>query len=100
MGLTTNQTDSRVDAKRRLTFEELGETCSIDEAAQLLGISRMHVYASAHNGELPVLKLGRRFVVSTKRLRELIEQGSPTGADAGEDGTAPDPAETFRNAAG
>jgi excisionase family DNA binding protein len=47
-------------------------TCTIDQAAELLGISRESAYRAARSGELPVLHLGRRLVVPTARLAQML----------------------------
>ena len=47
-------------------------TMSIDDAAQLLGISRGLAYEAARRGELPTLRLGRRLLVPKARLLELL----------------------------
>lgn len=40
---------------------------SVEEAAQELGIGRTHAYALAKRGELPVLRLGKRYVIPIAR---------------------------------
>lgn len=47
-------------------------TCTVDEAATLLGISRDSAYKAAQSGDLPVLRFGRRLLVSTARLRQML----------------------------
>lgn len=47
-------------------------TCSIDEAATLLGIGRSTAYAAAHDGTLPVLRMSKRLLVSVPRLLAMI----------------------------
>jgi excisionase family DNA binding protein len=47
-------------------------TCSVPEAATVLGISRESAYRAARAGELPVIRLGRRQVVSVAQLRALL----------------------------
>lgn len=47
-------------------------TCTIPEAAQLLGIGRDAAYAAAHRGEIPTLAIGRRLIVPVPRLLELL----------------------------
>ncbi len=47
-------------------------SCTIDEAGQLLGISRSAAYAAAKSGDLPTLRIGRRFVVPTAELRRML----------------------------
>lgn len=46
---------------------------TVEEAAQLLGISRGLAYELVRRGELPALRLGRRLVVPRRRLLALIE---------------------------
>lgn len=47
-------------------------TCSIDEAAHLLGIGRSTAYAAAHDGSLPVLRISGRLLVPTAKLLDLL----------------------------
>jgi excisionase family DNA binding protein len=54
-------------------------TCTIEEAAQILGVSRGVAYESARRGELPVLSLGRRRLVPVPRLLALL--GAQSEAD-------------------
>lgn len=64
-----------------MTLDELekrGATCTIDEAADLLGVSRATGYEAARRGEIPVLHLGRRLIVPVCRLRALLEGTEPT----------------------
>jgi excisionase family DNA binding protein len=49
---------------------------TIPEAATLLGISRSFAYELAKRGELPVVHLGRRQLVSKAALAKIIESGS------------------------
>jgi len=48
-------------------------TLTVEEAAELLGISRGLAYELVKRGELPRLQLGRRVVVPRKALEDLIE---------------------------
>jgi excisionase family DNA binding protein len=52
-------------------------TCSIDEAARLLGIGRSTAFAAAHDGSLPTLRLSKRLLVPTAKLLAMlgVEQG-------------------------
>jgi len=54
-------------------------TCSIEEAAAILGIGRGHAYELARTGRLPgLLVLGRRYRVGTAALRRFLEgDGDP-----------------------
>lgn len=47
-------------------------TITIEEAARLLGVSRNSAYAAAARGEIPTLRIGRRLLVSTAKLRDLL----------------------------
>lgn len=50
-------------------------TITISEAARRLGLSRNSAYQAAKKGELPVLRIGRRLLVSVFALEQLL--GSP-----------------------
>ena len=57
-------------------------TCS--EAARLLSMGRLKVYAMAASGELPTVRIGRRAVrIPATGLEEWIAQNTrkPTGED-------------------
>lgn len=56
-------------------------TVSVTEAARMLGVSRDLAYDLARRGEIPVVRLGRRMVVPTARLRRLIEGDPATTTD-------------------
>jgi excisionase family DNA binding protein len=53
-------------------------TCSVPEAAAVLGIGRSTAYAAAHDGSLPVLRVSNRLLVSIPRLFAMlgIERGN------------------------
>jgi excisionase family DNA binding protein len=57
----------RMIDKKRLTV-------TVEEAGELLGISRSLAYELVHRGELPSLRLGRRLVVPIRALEELLGQ--------------------------
>ncbi|MGD0254764.1 MAG: helix-turn-helix domain-containing protein [Acidimicrobiales bacterium] len=64
--------EQRQHAAKRLTLGDVEErdTISVEETAQILGISRGLSYALARRGELPgVLRLGSRLRVSVHALR-------------------------------
>lgn len=48
------------------------QTMTVDEAAEVLGISRNLAYELVHRGELPCLRLGRRVVVPRAALERLL----------------------------
>ncbi len=45
---------------------------SVEEAAQLLGVSRAHAYELIARNELPHLRLGRRIVVPKHVIDKLL----------------------------
>jgi len=47
-------------------------TMTVEEAAQMLGISRSSAYECVRRGELRALRLGRRLVVPRDALEELL----------------------------
>jgi excisionase family DNA binding protein len=61
-------------------------TFTIDQAAAALGISKSTAYECAHRGELPVLRFGRRLVVTRATLATLLglDQRPSTNAQTNE----------------
>ena len=53
------------------------KTVSVDEAAEMLGICRNTAYAAIQRGEIPVLKIGRRFLVPLPALERMLAGQSP-----------------------
>jgi excisionase family DNA binding protein len=49
-------------------------TASVEEAAELLGISRGHAYSLLSRGEIPSLRLGRRVVFPLVALHRLLNK--------------------------
>jgi excisionase family DNA binding protein len=47
-------------------------TVTVEEAAEMLGISRSSAYECVHRGELQALRLGRRLVVPRSALEEML----------------------------
>jgi excisionase family DNA binding protein len=47
-------------------------TLTVEEAGQLLGISRGAAYRAAACGQIPTIRLGRRLLVPTARLHQLL----------------------------
>jgi excisionase family DNA binding protein len=48
-------------------------TCSVDEAAWVLGVGRAQGYKAAHNGQLKSIRIAGRVLVPTAALRELLD---------------------------
>lgn len=47
-------------------------TVSVPVAGKALGLSRDAAYDAARSGDLPTLRFGRRVVVPTNKLREML----------------------------
>lgn len=59
-------------------------TLTVEEAAELLGISRAFAYSLVARNELPSLKLGRRVVIPRRALDRLLDvEPSASMADHG-----------------
>jgi excisionase family DNA binding protein len=48
-------------------------THTVEEAGQMLGLSRNSAYALAKSGELPTIRLGKRLLVPKAALERLLE---------------------------
>ncbi|HLH24961.1 MAG TPA: helix-turn-helix domain-containing protein [Chloroflexota bacterium] len=63
------------------------QTVTVEEAAQYLGISRSTAYDAVKRGELPVVRIGRRYVVPRQALERMLseawEQRYPAAAAGG-----------------
>ena len=62
-------------------LSDLGPTCSVDDAARILGIGRATAYRATQTGELPCLRFGRRIVISTTALQQLLTDGHALALD-------------------
>jgi excisionase family DNA binding protein len=56
---------------------------SVDDAAEVLGISRSLAYELVRKGELPSLRLGRRLVVPVRAVEALVEDAVGSTSQAG-----------------
>jgi excisionase family DNA binding protein len=61
-----------VAAEMALDVAELPPTISVERAAKLLGVSRSVAYRAAASGQLPTISFGRRLLVPTSRLLEML----------------------------
>jgi excisionase family DNA binding protein len=66
-------------------------TLTIPEAAKLLGIGRSAAYEAARRGDLPTLSFGRRRVVPSAALEQMLkfERGSLCGEIVHSDANEP-----------
>lgn len=69
-------------------LETLPPTMTVAEAGELLGISRRSAYRAVERGELPALRLGRRLVIPSLKLLELLEVNPRSASSNGDDGSA------------
>lgn len=63
------------------TYDDLRHRATIPlwpDAGQLLGLSKNSVYNAAKSGEIPVLKIGGRYLCSAPALLRLIGADTPT----------------------
>jgi excisionase family DNA binding protein len=51
----------------------LAKTVSVQQAAELLGISRNHAVRCVQRGEIPAIRIGRRLLIPTSFLERLLE---------------------------
>lgn len=55
-----------------MRLKDLPPTLSVEQAGQLLGIPRATAYRAAAAGQLPTFRIGRRLLVPTARLLDLL----------------------------
>lgn len=53
---------------------------SVEEAARLLGISRNHAYDSVRTGDIPAVRLGRKWLVPRVALERMLSDTAEKGA--------------------
>ncbi|MDP8970084.1 MAG: helix-turn-helix domain-containing protein [Actinomycetota bacterium] len=71
-------------------MQDLPATLSIPQAAEILGVGRDLAYQAARRGRLPTVRVGRRLLVRTDQLLELLGiQARACTARQGEDDVAP-----------
>ena len=56
---------------------------TVEETARLLRISRGSAYAAVAEGRLPVIRLGRRLLVSRPALERMLAEVSGAGTGPG-----------------
>lgn len=55
----------------------LPPTLTVEQAAEMLGVSRQSAYAAVRNGEIPSISVGRRKVVPTAAFLKLLGVEEP-----------------------
>jgi excisionase family DNA binding protein len=56
------------------------KTCSVEEAAKILGISRNTAYDAVRSGQVPTVKIGRRLLVPRAALERMLENAAPAAS--------------------
>jgi excisionase family DNA binding protein len=56
-------------------LQDLPPTLTVEQAAKLLGVGRNQTYEAVAKGELPAMRIGRRWVIPTVRLLRLLGVG-------------------------
>lgn len=64
-------------------INEKKEVLTIEETAQLLGISRNSAYEAVRRGEIPVIRIGRRCLVPRVAFEELLASVKPIASLSG-----------------
>lgn len=69
-----------------MKLSELRErtTVSVEEAGEIIGLSRSSAYEAARRGDIPILRLGRRIFVPVPRLLALLGAAEDEKATATE----------------
>ena len=62
-------------------MNEARMTISVEEAAEILGISRAFAYKLVKKDELPIVRLGRRVVVPRRALERMLNTPSDDDQD-------------------
>ena len=57
---------------RPASLAALPPTLTIPEAARLFGISHSAAYRAARKGEIPTIRIGRRLLVPTAKLFDML----------------------------
>lgn len=55
-------------------------THTVEEAAQMLGISRGAAYEAAANGDIPTIRIGRRILVPRRAFERMLDAAVQNGA--------------------
>jgi excisionase family DNA binding protein len=48
-------------------------TLTVEEAAEILGLSKWAAYEAANKGQLPVIRIGRRWIVARHALEKMLD---------------------------
>jgi excisionase family DNA binding protein len=56
-------------------------TLTVEQAAELLGISRGLAYEAVRAGDIPSIRIGRRVLIPRTRLLELLGESNGAGSE-------------------
>lgn len=68
----TKPNAARVRVKRQVPDPERNPTMTVDQAAEVFGISRNSGYEAVKTGAIPSIRLGGRILVPTAVVREML----------------------------
>ncbi|MGH9229329.1 MAG: helix-turn-helix domain-containing protein [Acidimicrobiales bacterium] len=71
--LTNSDDEPEANVPHAAAVRDQRLTISVEEAGQLLGISRGLAYALVSRGDIPSIRLGRRIVVPRRALDQLLD---------------------------
>jgi excisionase family DNA binding protein len=54
--------------------KNMSVTISVDEVAEVLGVSRGSAYKAAHSGELPTIKIGKRLLILRDQFERMLDE--------------------------
>jgi excisionase family DNA binding protein len=54
---------------------------TVEEAGQRLGLSRPSAYLAVKRGQIPIIKVGRRFLVPKAALEKMLAEAKPSCID-------------------
>jgi excisionase family DNA binding protein len=54
---------------------------TVEEAGQLLGLSRPSAYLAVKRGQIPIIKVGRRILVPKAALEKMLAEAKPLCAN-------------------
>lgn len=60
-----------------MNTEEDKVTLTVDETAGVLGIGRSSAYEAVRQGQLPVIRIGRRYLVPKAALTAMLNRPQP-----------------------
>lgn len=60
-------------------------TMTIDEAGELLGVSRNSAYQAARKGEIPVIRIGKRMLVPRAEFERMLNPSRAAGSGEGKE---------------